>query len=495
MKPIVVIHGYSAESDGTNRRDIAEIYGQLPKALRREYGGRNVVEIDLSRYISLDDGISVEDISHALDRVLKSDKFSHLLKSGFHTIVHSTGALVIRNWLRRFSPPPSPLNNLVYLAGANFGSGWAHIGKGQLAKWGRMVLQGAERGVQVLSALELGSSWTIDLHLHFLDPANSLPEKYKVFEHVIIGTQSDAQWFMAPVRYAKEDGADGVVRVSGSNLNFNYIHFGPTGQARQATWKEANQQVDRDRRLATAGRRKYYDLVTSPSQAGIAGRPVTPFAIPYETAHSGENMGIVQVRKAGDQVMKLIDSSLKTNAGTWTGRVEKFQAATEATYRQAISGQAPRGFFGKLLTEPRAQYDKHAQIIIRLRDQDGQPVLHYDIFFNSKPGNRGSDVPINKLIEDKHVNGASPNVMTFYLRTDSFDSNSNQWEPQVPRVNGCNLEITATEPATDEILYLPFRWQFSKEELSAYIQPHRTTIIDIDLLRLPSPDVFRMVKY
>jgi|GEM_PF-1552213 hypothetical protein len=84
---------------------------------------------------------------------------------------------------------PSPVKRIVYLAGANLGSGWAHIGKGQLAKWARLVFQaGTERGVQALDALEFGSSWTLDLHLHFLQQGSYTRANYGIYEFVVIGT-------------------------------------------------------------------------------------------------------------------------------------------------------------------------------------------------------------------------------------------------------------------------------------------------------------------
>ena len=170
MDPIVLIHGYSAESKQTTSAAIQQIYGTLPQALRDAYGSDGVIEIDLSRYITLEDGLTIDDISRAFDRVLKAE-FASLLLGKFHVIIHSTGALVVRNWLRLFSPKPSPIANLIYLAGANFGSGWGHIGKGQLAKWARLVFEGgAERGMQILDALELGAERTLDLHLQFLRP-------------------------------------------------------------------------------------------------------------------------------------------------------------------------------------------------------------------------------------------------------------------------------------------------------------------------------------
>ena len=216
MEPVVLIHGYGSEHrKGTSPGSVASIYGNLPDWLKRTYGDGAVVEVDVGRYITLDD------ISRGLDQVLRND-FAHLLESGFHVIVHSTGALVVRNWIHKFSPRPSPIRNLIHMAGANFGSGWAHIGKGQLAKWGQEVFRGAERGVHVLNALELGSSETLDLHLYFLEPGNDLARIYEVFEYVIVGSQASTSWLPIPIRYAKEDGSDGVVRVSAGNLNFNY---------------------------------------------------------------------------------------------------------------------------------------------------------------------------------------------------------------------------------------------------------------------------------
>ena len=51
MKPIVLIHGYSSESPTADPVSIANIYGDLPQRLRAAY---DVVEVDLSRYVSLE---------------------------------------------------------------------------------------------------------------------------------------------------------------------------------------------------------------------------------------------------------------------------------------------------------------------------------------------------------------------------------------------------------------------------------------------------------
>ena len=233
MKPIVLIHGYSSESPTADPTSIANIYGDLPGRLRDSY---DVVEIDLSRYVSLNDSVSIADIARALNRALL-EQHPHLLESGFHVVIHSTGALVIRTWIRLFSPQPSPIGNLVYLAGANLGSGWASIGQGQVARWGRFVFErGSQRGVKVLQSLEIGSSPTIDLHLFFTQTGSRMLEDYKVQEFIIIGSQADPDWFTFPIRYAHEDGSDGVVRVAAANLNFNHLVIEPNEEASLLTW-------------------------------------------------------------------------------------------------------------------------------------------------------------------------------------------------------------------------------------------------------------------
>ncbi len=179
MLPIVLIHGYSSEGKNTK---VEDIYGNLPDDLRDAFGDGSVVEIDLARWVSLNDGIAIDDVSFALNRALTSNRYRRLLNSGFHVAIHSTGALVVRNWIRLFSPKPSPIANLVHLAGANFGSGLAHIGRGQLARWGRLIFQGVGRGMRVLNELEFGSTKTLDMHHHFLTPGNDMFDDYQVQE-------------------------------------------------------------------------------------------------------------------------------------------------------------------------------------------------------------------------------------------------------------------------------------------------------------------------
>src|SRR5437868_2688750 len=201
MGPIILIHGYSDESRENDPNEVQQIFGSLPVNLHNllQQGGADapIIDINISRYISLDDGVDLDDITLAFDRVLKLDKFKRLLdpQVGFNAIIHSTGALVLRNWIRRFSPKPSPCRRIIHLAGANLGSGWAHIGETDLAKWIRFIGQkGAERGLAVLDGLELGSNWAIALHHYFLQPGNAMLANYNTMEFSIVGTQVPPEW-------------------------------------------------------------------------------------------------------------------------------------------------------------------------------------------------------------------------------------------------------------------------------------------------------------
>jgi hypothetical protein len=45
------------------------------------------------------------------------------------------------------------------------------------------------------------------------------------------------------------------------------------------------------------------------------------------------------------------------------------------------------------------------------------------------------------------------------------------------------------------VAYLPLRIPLDKAELARFVQPNRTTIIDVELLRLPNPEIYRIARY
>ena len=479
MLPILLVHGYSSEgNDGTAR----DIYGGLPASLKAEFGDEAVVEIDLSRWISLSDGITLDDVSFAMHRALSSNRFKSLLSDGFHVVVHSTGALVVRNWIRLFSPKPCPIGNLVHLAGAQFGSGLAHVGKGQLARWGRLVLQGAGRGVRVLNELEFGASKTLDLHQHFLRPGNDMLRDYAVQEFCLAGSQTLGALRLVPIRYVKEDSADNTVRTSAANLNYTSVVITPTVEALRATRRQVthlyNDRVG-DNRVAA----DWYD-VTQQERSDV------PFAVLYETAHFGEEIGIVDGAKNRNRVIPEIGRALRTaaNPQAYAQTAVAFAANHNRTFARVARLRG--SVLDSLLDwDKHAQYEGHAQLIFRLRDQFGNDVSHHDITFKSR---RGRGKRIEQMIEDKHINQLNPGTVTFYLRTQEFSDG--QWQDLLAAAPAVDIEITGHESDSDEITFVPLTIDLSRARLKRFLRTFQTTVIDVTLARLPSQRVFQVTR-
>ena len=39
------------------------------------------------------------------------------------------------------------------------------------------------------------------------------------------------------------------------------------------------------------------------------------------------------------------------------------------------------------------------------------------------------------------------------------------------------------------------RFEFTGSQLNQWIRGHRTTLVDVELLRLPSPEIYRLIRY
>lgn len=516
---VLFIHGFSAESRREDQVSISKIYGDLPQRLAAA-GGQQAINVNVSRWISLDDGLDLEDLTLALDRALHQ-KHAALLTEGFDAVVHSTGALVIRNWIRRFTTPATcPINRVIYLAGANWGSGWAHIGKSQMARWARWAM-GTQRGLQVLSCLEFGSTWTVNLHAHFLEKGHDLFDDYGVMEFCIIGSQVDGPGTLVPVRYGCEDGSDGVVRVASGNLNHHYLKIGPNPDlaVKDIRWDDAQSYAAKMLKGGPAGEAfgghafdaTYYRTQAdyrpcepgnvTPQDLGSLGksRARVPLAVVYGCAHSGKDVGVVAGRSVSNTILTdLIRPALACTKATYEDVAAQFDEVTIATRQKAttpehISGvvKALRKVLGVPMDTafaPAAQYDPHAQVMVRVTDQHGQPVKHCDVYFNSFGGGEDPGVLINTLIEDHHQNTSHPGAHTFYLRCEHWEASA--WTDRLSQVRGLDLEISVVDPVTQRVLYIPLRMRLSPDRLQQFIRADRTTVIDVQLIRLPEGRTF-----
>lgn len=217
-RPIVLVHGYS--DTGPSFRRWSEVLTAR---------GFDAQTIHLGSYVSLSNEITVKDIAEGFDRALRESPLGD--GQPFDAIVHSTGILVVREWLagtigtmdrpELAQQRQARLKHLIGLAPATFGSPLAHKGRswlGAMFKGGKEIGPDfMEAGDLVLGALELGSPYTWELaHRDFLsDPPVYGRSASTPFPFIFVGLK-DFGWLK---RMVTEPGTDGTVRWSGVGFN------------------------------------------------------------------------------------------------------------------------------------------------------------------------------------------------------------------------------------------------------------------------------------
>jgi len=214
-RPIILIHGWSADSD-----DIASF-----RAYLKRNPNQQVYDIFVGDYLSMQDEVTLFDLGSAMIEAFKRENIP-TRKHSVDVVVHSTGALVVREFLRQFcrnqngklNASKTPIKHLLMLAPANFGSPLASKGRSILGrifkgwKWDGFL----ETGTEVLKALDLSSpySWSL-AEDDLFNPDFPIFRPENVMATVLVGTNK----FPKLKGSLHEDGSDGTVRVATANLN------------------------------------------------------------------------------------------------------------------------------------------------------------------------------------------------------------------------------------------------------------------------------------
>ena len=211
-RPIVILHGWSDTSDS---------FEPLARLVRAKLE-RQVSIISLADYISMEDEVRFDDLAEAMNDAWRKHNLPGE-KGGVDAIVHSTGGLVIRDWLQRnYEPVDAPIKHLVMLAPANFGSPLAHKGrsligrvyKGFIAK--RPKGRSFETGTHILKGLELASPYTWQLAKRDrFGRGGTMYQPGNVLCTVLVGNTG----YHGISSIANEEGSDGTVRVSTANMS------------------------------------------------------------------------------------------------------------------------------------------------------------------------------------------------------------------------------------------------------------------------------------
>ena len=211
QRPIVILHGWNSTSVSFER--LATL---LQTELRRD-----VAIISLADYVSLEDEVRFDDLTAAMHAAWTRHKLP-TRTGAVDAIVHSTGSLVMRDWLQRhYAPDRAPVKHLVMLAPANFGSPLAHKGRSFIARGTLGFIRKREgrpfeTGTRILKGLELASPHT--WRLAERDRFGAGGRRYgpgNVLCTVLVGNTG----YRGIRSIINEDGSDGTVRVSTANMN------------------------------------------------------------------------------------------------------------------------------------------------------------------------------------------------------------------------------------------------------------------------------------
>lgn len=415
---VFLIHGWSVDSTATYQA----------MHLKLAAHGFELADIYLGRYVSLDNEIEVSDIAQAMHNALLKHLGPPPWTTPFHLITHSTGALVVKQWVvhnyRGAHAKNKALGNIVFLAGPHFGSRLAHHGRSMLSH----ALYFGDTGKRVLTSLELGSDFTWSSNESWLDNANWKDKGIRPFN--LIGDRIENNFFKSRIFPAGfEKGSDMVVRVPAGNLNFRRFHL-----------------EGRSGKLTPVGE--------------IAK---IPFAALGDYVHSGAKAGIMnsittKADPAGDVNLKLILQCLKVKTAAAYGKAFKDLATATAQTRAA-------------------KKPAFAQLDFRFSDDMGHAITDYSFVLGAIVDGKAK---ASKTVAHTHKNKIDESHFTVLLNLQKFEADLTYFFAFDARTG---TELFHYEPD-------PLQVKVTGKRLSDIICAEQTTQIDVVLGRESSPNLF-----
>ena len=453
MMRLIFVHGWSVTNTST--------YGDMPQGLV-DIAASNGLELDiqhiqLGKYISFKDEVTLDDIAQAMDRALRELNPESDDIAAFSAITHSTGGPVVRHWVNRFYGSRGlknmPLQHLVMLAPANHGSALAAIGAkrlGRIKAW----FNGVEPGKRVLRWLQLGSTdqWQLNRDmLAYKSAANDY------FPFVLTGQGIDTAFYDFLNSYLVESGSDGVVRVAAANVNCRFLTL----------VQDNGTEVRRDRERS-------YTALNYEAKRVVAQPQPTPLGVFHGFSHSGGKMGIMAIKssRAGfDTICNTIIKCLQVN--------------DIASYRQRAAELADHTEKEQLL-EPRGKDDnisRYSMLVVRVVDEDNNVVEYddFDLFLLAGKKYARNALPKGFFV-DSQVNKNS-NTLVYYLDADLLGSiKDHLWGIQV-----------VVRPEKGFARYRSAEFRSSGLDTGTVFTPNETTYLEIRLQRIVDRNVFQLV--
>jgi hypothetical protein len=483
MGSVAILHGWSDE-------------GKSFEPLRRflAANGFDASEIFLGDYISMDDDVRVEDVAKRMETVVAGLMAAGQLSPTFDLIVHSTGALVARQWMvdRRKAGKPIPVKRLVMLAPANFGSKLAAVGKSMIGRLTKGLTNRLQTGEQMLRSLELASpyAWSLACQDVLARPGESDaggpfgPDRVMPF--VIIGTRAYDSGLQQVVN---ENGSDGTVRVCAGNINAvgMTIDFS-LPDPEPVVWKS---RLAGPAPLAVLPERDHSEI-THPEQDGDC---VPPFA-----SRLGELLlEALSCERAdyGDVELKwrLISNETALLA---LGPEEAAEQAPLEVPPVAVPPPTIAQVFGDRDHPKPDHFHRYLQLVVMVRDDYGQLVDDYFLeFAEPNGGAETSTVTFHRdVLEAVHNNSITAAYRNLYIdHTDLmqvfYDAYASLAVSLSAAPPGTNIKYfnSQTDTASGQIA-LHAQNLAERAEIPARLRRNQTHLIEVIIPRRPVDKVF-----
>jgi pimeloyl-ACP methyl ester carboxylesterase len=442
--PLIILHGWS---------DTSKSFQSLADYLKAQ--GFKVVEIWLGDYISMHDKIEMKDIGFGFIRALADQKIE-IARHSFDLIVHSTGGLVAREFLRQTctradgtrDATRTPVRRLCMLAPANFGSPLAALGKsviGRILKGWRWDLRHlGETGQRILDCLELASPYSWQLAVDDLfDPNFPVFDPNNVLATVMVGSAP----YTGIREIAHEPGSDGTVRVSTANLNAHYLLVDFVDPEKPVLKK----RTDVTHRIAFAVFARNHSTIHDPNE---------------EVQHA--------------EWEKTLLDSLSVTPANYPTHVQECEHLTAATF--AAHPNDPN-------------FHQYMHVVFRVRDQFGAGIMDYVIDFYDPDDRR--DVAFRemhgKVIEKVTTYSLDSSYRSFLLdMTDLLGFLNSKPDYEI------DLSVAAARLSDDIGFRNPSNKALgldvfhSKEKI--FIYPNEPVLVELILYRDPDKRVFRLKR-
>jgi hypothetical protein len=432
---LIFVHGWSVTSTDT--------YGEVPQALEeralRDGVALSIEHVYLGKYVSFNDTITMSDIVRALDTALRDVLSTGNVFETFSCITHSTGGPVIREWLTHFyaadNYKSAPLKHLIMLAPANHGSPIAKLGKSRVGKIRALAL-GVEPGQKVLDWLALGSEYQ-----RRLNSAHATVDfsAQGIYHFVLAGQDIDERFYDFLNTYLKEKGSDGVVRVSGANLNYQLLRLEQNSGVGSSAFKL--------------------------EKAALNTSPEVPLAVFNHYSHSGKDKGI----------MNSVRGKNRADAPIVGKIMECLKVSDSAAFQKTMAD------FRVFTNKQQEQTAKYSQVVIRVVDDYGTELYAGDFDFLFLAGKQFTPENLpSGFVLDKQANDITGRLV-FYINADLLGKVSDGL---------LGLRIIA-RPDNGLMYYQASDYCPTQGELLNAIRPNQTLYIDVVLKRLIDKNVFR----